>query len=526
MKKKLYFALLSALALCMLCASAGALVTDGNCWDFYLQAGGQAFLTDYNQEFDTEGEYLKTVDGKKILTVPASVTSDHKSYNVYGIDGVVDIRTLRVDEVILPEGLVMIVGDGFKYSFVSSVTLPSTLEVLGSGVFRGCGALTELKGFEQTKVKTIPSSAFRDCGSLYSLALPAGVTKIDTYAFSGCFDLEVTVPAGIRWINDFAFFDSFNLRVAFGGTKEQWPAGVEAYYCARGFRADTSDGYSFGWCGGRALDESYLYWSMDREGNLIINGYKDEAEENEAIWSAAWTAENVRTVTVGAKWVDLYGVDEYFGRMTGLQEIRVEKGNPDVTVEDKILYSGNQSRLVYCLGPTGEVTIPATVTEIPEGAFRGCTGITRFKVEVGNAAFKADENGLLLSADGKRLVMYPHVESGTITLPADVEIVESKALSSCNRGLAVTIPEGTGQIGDREFYRCAGLTSVKIPETVTRIGDLAFVDCTDLTSVKIPESVTRIDDAAFKNCADLISVEFAGGCEICSEAFAYCKSLT
>ena len=146
------------------------------------------------------------VDGKKILTVPASVTSDHKSYNVYGIDGVVDIRTLRVDEVIFPEGLVMIVGDGFKYSFVSSVTLPSTLEVLGSGVFRGCGALTELKGFEQTKVKTIPSSAFRDCGSLYSLALPAGVTKIDTYAFSGCFSLRfVSIPDSVTSIGEGAF---------------------------------------------------------------------------------------------------------------------------------------------------------------------------------------------------------------------------------------------------------------------------------------------------------------------------------
>ena len=63
-------------------------------------------------------------------------------------------------------------------------------------------------------------------------------------------------------------------------------------------------------------------------------------------------------------------------------------------------------RALYGAASVAAVQIPASVTSIGSLAFAACPSLTFISVSTGNAAFKA-EGGVLYSADGTRLIVYP-----------------------------------------------------------------------------------------------------------------------
>ena len=67
-----------------------------------------------------------------------------------------------------------------------------------------CSGLTSLT--LPAGITSIGEYAFSGCSGLTSLTLPAGITSIDKYAFSGCSRLtSLNLPAGITWIGESAF---------------------------------------------------------------------------------------------------------------------------------------------------------------------------------------------------------------------------------------------------------------------------------------------------------------------------------
>lgn len=128
------------------------------------------------------------------------------------------------------------------------------------------------------------------------------------------------------------------------------------------------------------------------------------------------------------------------------------------------------------------LNLPAAAASIDGTAMYGCVSLRTVTVAAGNASFKVG-NSALMSADGKRLVLYPARLSGS-----------------------VSIPEGVSEIGAYAFAY-SGITSVSMPSTLTSLGSNAFKASSRLRFLDLSgTALTSVSASAFQSCAGLSEV--------------------
>ena len=86
--------------------------------------------------------------------------------------------------ITLPEGLTYIGPDAFHQTYLTSITLPSTLNTIHASVFSNCNQLRTVTIGEG--VQKIEGYAFRACKALQTIHIPASVTTVEAYAFAYC----------------------------------------------------------------------------------------------------------------------------------------------------------------------------------------------------------------------------------------------------------------------------------------------------------------------------------------------------
>ena len=118
----------------------------------------------------------------------------------------------------------------------------------------------------------------------------------------------------------------------------------------------------------------------------------------------------------------------------------------------------------------GAIHFNAPITTIGEGAFYGCSSLTR------------------------------------VTIGDSVTTIGERAFNGCNSLTSVTIGDSVTTIGENAFRNCSSLTSITVPDSVTSIGEYAFLGCISLTSITVPDSVTSIGEGAFRYCSRLASI--------------------
>ena len=195
------------------------------------------------------------------------------------------------------------------------------------------------------------------------------------------------------------------------------------------------------------------------------------------------------------------------------------------------------------------VTIPNSVTNIGEAAFRYCTSLSAITVDTLNS-FYSSMDGVLFNKSQTLLIKFPEGKAGSyeipnsvtsiggiafeyctslasVAIPNSVTNIEASAFWSCTSLINVRIPNSVTSIGATAFAYCTNLTSVTIDNGVTSIRRAAFHSCTSLTSATIPDSVTNIGDSTFENCPSLSSVTIPNGVtSIERTTFYSCTSLT
>ena len=140
------------------------------------------------------------------VTVPETIGG----YTVTAVEG-------GVTSVVYGEGELSGLNENLK-----SVTLPATVTSIGEYAFSGCASLEEV--YIPNSVTEVAYRAFSSCVKLEDITLPHSVKSIDGSAFEGCYGLtEIKIGSGLESIGSNAFNACRSLGdVYYTGTKTDW----------------------------------------------------------------------------------------------------------------------------------------------------------------------------------------------------------------------------------------------------------------------------------------------------------------
>ncbi len=154
--------------------------------------------------------------------------------------------------------------------------------------------------------------------------------------------------------------------------------------------------------------------------------------------------------------------------------------------------------------------IPENVSSLSPGhvfnIFEECSSLTAIHVAENNQYF-CDVDGVLFNKDKTILYQYPDAKPGdTYTIPNSVTELNDNAFKDCNQLTSVVFPNGLQKIEWGAFRNCKGITYVNIPDNVTYIGSYAFENCSNIHTLFLGSGLTGIDGLGFNNCSSLTSI--------------------
>ena len=367
------------------------------------------------------------------MTIPSGVTA----LDAYLFKGCKLLKSVK-----LPAGVRCISSSAFSgCSAMASINIPQGMEWIGSGAFNDCssslfdtssikgvllvdgwvaGYTSELSGkVDLTKARDMVDEAFADCGKLTDIKFPKGIKCIQWGAFSECSGLKsVTIPAGVEKIADNAFSQCQNLAsVKFpDGIREIGTSAFEMCGKLGAVKIPNSatriESFAFDGCSGlKSLTLSsklkYIGFGAFR-GCTSLSSVKIPDKVEEIGVEAFSGCSKLGSVKLG-KGLKCLCVNAFAKCASKLYDTSTIKGLK--LVDGWVVgYKKKPSDKVDLTGARGiadcafagcdklkKVTLPTTVTIVPDGAFRGC-GFTELVIpmhitHIGKEAF-AECNGL------------------------------------------------------------------------------------------------------------------------------------
>ncbi len=352
------------------------------------------------------------------ITFPQTTTLTKLGKFMFAQSGVTEVDLSGLTALTeLPAGASSTSSGGYASGLFSDctkltkVTLPSSVEHLGTCTFAGCTALqeldlsnvTSLKFIDSSKKTSIPTSApssatylFRNCTELTKIVFPTSLQSLGSRSFEGCGKLTA-----LEGLDNVTVLGTY----AFAGT------GITTYDMSKLTTLKTIPNFLFANCLSLA--------SIDFRP---LAGLTTIASEN--MFSGC----------TGLKSVDLSPLTSLtalpknmFLNCTGLESVTLPKG-------DKLKYLGTNT-FQYCTS-LKKINSAEDVIDLS-----GLTGLTRFSTGA-------------------------TTNVGTLT--------NSYLFDGCSSIKAVKFPAGFLQIGGYTFQNCSSLTSIDLTG-ITTIGQYAFV---------------------------------------------------
>lgn len=200
------------------------------------------------------------------------------------------------------------------------------------------------------------------------------------------------------------------------------------------------------------------------------------------IGNAAFRDSSVTSVTIPASVTEI-GANAFAGctNLTSVNyegdwsNLTIQSGNP--AVQDAAKDAANEQLFDFaftpdntavivtnykCKGTAADVTIPSCYKGKPVTA-------------INNAAF-------------------PNSAVTSVTIPDSVTSIPDAAFVNCSQLTNISIPNSVTYIGFSAFDGCASLKSITLPSSLRTIGNSAFAGCPSLMTVTYPGSKTQWDD--------------------------------
>ena len=373
--------------------------------------------------------------------------------------------------------------------------VPAGVASIYDSAFSDCRNLKEI---DFNDVTMIYSNAVKDCIDLEKVTFSEDVSYIGEYAFSGCKKLDhVTLPGNLVYLKKCAFEDCVSL------TEITLPEGVTAV-----------EEKLFSGCAG--LTAINYLGQITSIGKNAFSG-----------------CSSLTLATIPASVTSIE--ENPFMMCESLEEIAIESGNTSFTDVGGGLLSADGKRFicfpsafassVYSVSEGVEkvdrfafygsqlieISLPNSVTEIGDGVFARCVGLTSITVPfIGEKLDKLNPIGIFFGSEefeGGKKIRQNNGSNATIerVIPTSLgsvtvtgNVVGYGAFQECDFIQSVSLPNVVA-LSWYTFSNCYSLTDVILGDGLTEIGGYSFNGCLSLKTIVIPQSVTRIESGTFYN---------------------------
>mgnify|MGYP004653046775 CR=1 FL=1 len=351
----------------------------------------------------------------------------------------------KFKEIKIPDS-VETIGNGAFYDCrdLERITLPSALQTLSPVTFYDCTALSEVTF--PASLKTIENSAFSGCRKLSEVELPASLTTIQSYVFDRCSALKTVFYDGslaqwsqVNTSNDFLGYSSPSL--VMGDYTAQFILVEDGPFAAPIPKKTVTITKYTGTESTVILPSTISGWPVTKIGeaafqdNTTITSVTIPASVTEIGANAFAGCTNLTSVTYGGDW----------------RNLTIQSGNP--AVEDAAKDAANEQLFDFEFTPDNT----AVIVKHYRGAAADVTIPSRYKgkpvTAINNAAF-------------------PNSAVTSVTIPDSVTSIPDAAFYNCRNLETIHIPVSVTFIGSYAFDDCPNLMTVTYPGSKTQWDDI------------------------------------------------------
>lgn len=375
-------------------------------------------------------------------------------------------------------------NSAFERSFIKSIFIPRTVEVIGYKSFAGCVSL-ELVNFEpNSRLKRLGFQAFAGAfkpGCKASLTLPDSLQVMENACFMnsdigiiclgntmlrslatlsfGCSQIQrILIPKSVQFLKGQCFHDCYRLSsVEFEEGSELVEIGPSAFRnTALKHIKIPNKVVRIGY---RCFDQCVNMETIE------LNSCSSLKE----IGSSAFSLSAIRDIFIPD------GLETATGAFVDSRAtITLSRRNKHFTVSDGLLMTKGRVEAIHCFTPIHSIRVPESTRKLAVSCFEGCQTLETVEF---------DENGTL-----------EEIGEGAF---------RGSSISS------IEIPSTVRTIGIEAFGFCGNLTNIRFARdsAVEELPIRCFMEC-QFSTIEIPRSVKVICDECFAECSQLTFVVF------------------